>query len=85
MSRGDITTFNVNWKATIYPNESGWAKIRQILEKQGTADVDGWIRRRASDDGGYTDQLWSIISDLGPMFFNGTGFFESANIKLIHE
>lgn len=77
--------FSLNDDVTIYPNENGWKRIRKIVyTKHALRDVEleRFIQNRTSDDGGYTDQLWSIIHDLGDMIWQGTNCIESTKIVL---
>ena len=85
--------FNINWEIIIYPSESGWDKIHDLTKEAYhlTHDVAiEWVNSRtvpAKDDmsKGYKDQLWSIAGDLHSMFFNGTPYFATINMRLIHE
>lgn len=40
------------------------------------------IKRRTTEDGGYKDLLWSIMSELGELFFNGSQYLESSKILI---
>lgn len=45
-------------------------------------DVDKHLRHKVTLDGGYKDQLWSIINDLNELFFIGSSYLESTRIEL---
>ena len=77
--------YNSNNNVVIYPNEKGWAKIREILQKEykfeTAKELDEWLIKHTVN-GGYKDQLWTIVADFNSMFFNGTSYFENSFIDL---
>ena len=74
--------FTVNDQVVIYPNDKGWDKIHDLirekyrLSNQKTFD---FIEGRKFD-GGYRDQMWTIMSDLHSMYFNGQNYFSNTYI-----
>lgn len=78
--------YNLNYNVAIYPNELGWNKIRELLQKaynfKSKESLEEYIKHRTSTNGAFVDQLWSIMSDLHDMFYNGTQYFDSMNIDL---
>jgi hypothetical protein len=83
--------FSVNDEVIIYPSEKGWIKIREIYtdiyadlytKSLVRVDVDKHLRHKVTLDGGYKDQLWSIINDLNELFFIGSSYLESTRIEL---
>jgi hypothetical protein len=85
----NMNTINLNQNVIIYPNEKGWIKIKEILidqyESYGifASKALQTIELRRTEDGGYKDQLWHIMSDLHEMFFNGQQYFETTNILIL--
>ena len=80
-----MNAFNFNWKVTIYPNELGWKKILEITQDRYRITEFAamlWVDRRRSNDGGYTDQLWSIASELHEMFYNGQNYLANTTVTL---
>ena len=78
-------SFNWNWKVTIYPNARGWEKIHELTAEKYQFDwvkTVEWVSRKRSNDGGYTDQLWCIASELHSMFYNGQNYLENTTVKL---
>ena len=73
---------NMNNYMTIYPTKNGWLKIRSLITAYGLdkKQTDIWIESRKTKDGGYRDQMWSIINDLGDMFRMGNNYFENTNV-----
>jgi hypothetical protein len=79
--------YNVNDYITIYPNESGWKKIKEIIQKKyGYSDLEyetNHLKGKKTEDGGYTDQMWCIMQNFGDeMYFNGQSYFKSSIITL---
>lgn len=81
---------NLNDSATIYPTATGFIKIENILREKyrhgltfdQIDEIDEKIKRRTTEDGGYKDLLWSIMSELGELFFNGSQYLESSKILI---
>ena len=77
-------TVNMNDKVTIYPNESGWARMIVIImsnSKISVVEARSHVYMYKTEDGGYKNQLWVTIQDFHSMFFNGQAYFEHSNIK----
>lgn len=84
-----MQTFNINDYITIYPTSSGFEKIKSILvnskEQLGFKDlneIEEYIGRRRTTQGGYRDQMWTITSKFSALFFNGSNYFETTEIEL---
>jgi hypothetical protein len=79
---------NFNDEVIIYPSEEGWTKLFDILHKlhnvkyKSNIFISDYVSLRRTEDGGYKEQLWVIISDLHEMFFNGTPYLKNMNINL---
>ena len=83
-----MVKYNINYSIIIYPNAEGWEKIRQIMSetyKFHTEDeFEAFFRSHVVETGaGYKDQIWSIMQDLGEIFFNGSNYLETTQIKLV--
>lgn len=85
----NMQQFNLNYDIIIYPSQKGWLKIRSILSEiykfKTDKELDNYIEKRYSICGGYKDHMWSIMSDLHELFFNGTDYLKNMTIKLINE
>lgn len=80
--------FNVNDKIIIYPTPSGWDKINELISDKYVIPLDEakqWVEHRKTQDGGYQEQLWVIISDLHSMFFNGQAYLETTEITIMND
>lgn len=80
--------FNLNDDVIIFPNPSGWKKIISDIMKAYQFDekkAKEWAEKSKTEDGGYKEQLWEIISMHHDMFFNGTTYFKTVNIILCNE
>ena len=79
-------SYNLNFNVIIYPSELGWIKIRELISEYYSVvdffDVDAFINKRRSEDGGFEEQLWVIMSMLGDAFFNGSRYLESTAMTL---
>lgn len=79
----DIIHLNINNYVIIFPTVEGTKKIAEILRKKyntSTTLIDELMKKRLTKDGGYKDQLWHIMSELGEIFFNGSHYLESSNM-----
>ena len=80
--------FNLNHEVVIYPNEKGWQKIIELTAKNYQFSIEKaieWTDKRKTDDGGYKEQLWVIISDLHDMFYNGQNYMQTTWVSLLNE
>lgn len=80
-----LLDININEEVIIYPTEKGWKKIKELMQiayRLTNEQVDDWVFLRTTDDNGYTDQLWVIISILHPMFFNGQDYLEHTWMRI---
>lgn len=61
-------------------------EIGEILQKiykfEEPKSLDDWFIAHTTKDGGYRDQLWTIIADFHSIFYNGTSYFENNFIDL---
>lgn len=83
-----LPRFNLNHKVIIYPNKSGWRKIKALIASQyllSDEEADKWINARKTSCGGYEEQLWVLISNLHDMFYLGQTYFANTWINLKHE
>lgn len=88
MNNYEINYFDINHDVVIYPNDKGWIKIKKLITKKyllSHDECEKWIDLRRSECGGYKDQLWSIISDLNDIYYNGQEYLMTTTIKLIRE
>lgn len=70
-----------NDKVTIYPSPSGWRRIKELVgEHKAEMRKVGTFPHL-----GYRDQLWVIIHDLNPLFFNGQRYFMNTDITFDEE
>ncbi len=79
--------FNMNNEVIIYPNEIGFAKIKALISNKyllSSQEANNWIKKRKTEDGGYQDQLWVIVSDLHHIFYNGQNFIDTT-IAILNE
>ena len=82
-----MQNFNINQHIIIYPNEKGWVKLYELYRKSYPANVSNkWvsdnIELHKTKDGGFEEQLWSLIEYAGEMFHEHSNYLESTNIKL---
>ena len=83
-----MKNINLNENVIIYPSEYGWKKIKEIVVQQyhdaGVPEEHAleYIRGHKTDDDGYREQLWCIISDFHEMFYNGTRYFDKVIILI---
>ena len=80
--------FNLNHKVIIYPNEKGFAKIKALIANRyllSNEEAENWVNKRKTEDGGYKEQLWVIVSDLHDMFYNGQSYMATTWIALLNE
>lgn len=86
---GDVMPrFNLNHKVIIYPNERGFAKIKALIGNRyllSNEEAETWVNKRKTEDGGYKEQLWVIVSDLHDMFYNGQNYMATTWIALLNE
>lgn len=79
---------NLNETVIIYPTDKGWEKINRILRHQCQnhgIDFSHYISSRVTNDGGYKDQLWQLINDIGVMFFPGPNYFKDDYFYFVRE
>jgi len=84
----ELLDFNLNFEAVIFPSESGWKKIVSDLMseyKLTEEEAIAWTEKRKTTDGGYKEQLHSIISIHHNMFFNGSNYFKTTKMILYNE
>lgn len=77
--------FNINYEATIYPTELGWEKIRTIISekyKYNSSELFEYMIKHRTAEGGYKDQLWQMMNNLGQMFFNGNLYLQHTTMEL---
>lgn len=75
--------FNINSCVTIYPSESGFSKIREILRREYDDNyIDAYIAEKTTSDNGFKEQMWVIMSDFGELFFDGSDYLSTTHIKL---
>lgn len=81
------TSLGRSWNdmVTIYPNLKGWAEILELNLKvvgktRSMLKATKTINSKKTEDGGYKDQLWKIMEDLGSMFYHGQDYFENTNV-----
>lgn len=80
-----MVKYNLNNNIVIYPNENGWNKIIEIVKNDYNltwSAANEWVERRKTEDGGFKDLFWVIISDLHDIFYNGSTYLETTNITL---
>jgi len=75
------TIYSLNDKVIIYPNEKGWQKIKDVYSLD-LSYAPNLLTIRTVEDGGYEDMLWRIIHDLGGMFYHGSHYFKTTEIKM---
>lgn len=78
--------FSMNDNVTIYPNLSGKDRIRELIEvyyELSSKEAHEMFVSHLEDDGGYTDQLWVIISMFHSMFYNGQNYFSTTKIGIV--
>jgi len=80
--------YDINESIIIYPNAEGWEKIREIMSEKykfnTEEEFEEFFRTYVVETGaGYKDLLWSIMQDLGEIFFNGSNYLETTNITLV--
>jgi len=83
-----IHHFNLNDEVIIYPNEKGWQKIIELTAKNykfSTEKAIEWTDKRKTEDDGYKEQLWVIISDLHDMFYNGQNYMQTTYCLFIND
>ncbi|MBW7844875.1 MAG: hypothetical protein H3C45_04390 [Bacteroidia bacterium] len=89
LRKGDVMPrFNLNHEVIIYPNEKGFAKIKALIANRyllSNEEAETWVNKRKTEDGGYKEQLWVIVSDLHDMFYNGQNYMATAWIALLNE
>lgn len=89
LRKGDVMPrFNLNHEVIIYPNEKGFAKIKALIANRyllSNEEAETWINKRKTEDGGYKEQLWVIVSDLHDMFYNGQNYMTTTWIALLNE
>lgn len=81
-------TFNANHYATIFPSEKGWKRmVKNVMKYYELSEEDATkhIESYKTEEGGYKDQLWCIMSMFGDMYFNGSPYFEKLNMILFNE
>ncbi len=86
----NIIETNMNFNIVIYPSDKGWDKIYEIIQKAYYLDtlneaIEYVNKYRKTEDGGYKEQMWEIMSSLGELFYNGTPYFNTTNIKIFNE
>lgn len=81
--------YNLNDSIVIYPNEKGWIKLKEVLimeyKFKSEDKLNQYLILRTTEDGGFKEQLWEIMSLFGKMFYNGTSYFETSFIDLCNE
>lgn len=89
LRKGDVMPrFNLNHEVIIYPNEKGFAKIKALISNRyllSNEEAETWVNKRKTEDGGYKEQLWVIVSDLHDMFYNGQSYMATTWIALLNE
>lgn len=89
LRKGDVMPrFNLNHEVIIYPNERGFAKIKALIGNKyllSNEEAETWVNKRKTEDGGYKEQLWVIVSDLHDMFYNGQSYMATTWIVLLNE
>lgn len=83
-----MVKYNLNNNIVIYPNENGWNKIIEIVKNDYNltwSAANEWVERRKTEDNGFKELLWVIISDFHNLFFNGSIYLDKMEIKLIDE
>lgn len=82
----DNASMNINQYVVIYPSESGWKKIREIIVNKycdfHDLDIEEYIMNRTYDCG-YKEQLWCIMKDFGDLFHNGSTYLENSTMKIV--
>jgi hypothetical protein len=84
----EAVRFNLNYEVIIYPNDSGFAKIKALLSNRyllSEEEAEDWVSKRKTEDGGYKEQLWVIVSELHDMFYNGQRYMATTDITLLNE
>lgn len=83
-----IPRFNLNHEVIIYLNEKGFAKIKALIGNRyllSNEEAENWLNKRKTEDCGYKEQLWVIVSDLHDMFYNGQSYMATTWINLLNE
>jgi len=83
-----MKTYNINWDVIIYPSKKGWDKIHELVKAKYNLTPEkatAWIKNRKTPNGGYKEQLWTIMDELHDMFYMGTQHFKHMNIDLCPE
>jgi hypothetical protein len=87
-----METINLNTDVIIYPTFSGWKKMIKCYYNYynqydhiiiSWEDAEKAIEDNKTEDGGYKEQLWVLMSTFGEMFFNGTPYWENMNLTIV--
>ena len=80
--------YSINDSIIIFPNPKGWLKIRDILSniyKISDEELDEFLTHRYTENYGYKDQMWFIMSEFGIIFSQGTDYLKSLNIDFCND
>ena len=83
-----IMKFNINHTITVYPNEQGWTYIKiRLHELYGSqmdsyTDFEKFYQLKLTEDGGYKEQMWTMIEDVPMLFHQTTNYLKDTNIEL---
>ena len=86
----NIIETNMNYSIVIYPNDKGWDKIYELIKKSYYLNtlneaIEYVNKYRKTEDDGYKEQMWEIMGSLSELFYNGTPYFKTTNIKIFNE
>ena len=77
--------FGLNDKVTFFPNQRGFVKMAEIYADQHKLNFnEAWeaIDVKTTSDGGYKDQLWSIMEMFAQLFTMGTNYLKNTHVEL---
>jgi len=79
---------NINNQVVIYPSDKGWDEIVRLTAKNYNISLEKaveWVKSRKTDDGGYKDQLWVIMSDLHDIFYLGNTNLKNSTMSICND
>lgn len=83
--------FNINHKITVYPNKAGWSYIKfRLNELYSSARftqsaIQKFIQSKKTTDGGFEEQMWTMIEDVPMLFHQSTNYLKDTNIELCQQ
>ncbi len=76
---------SINDKITIYLNDKGIKKVKEIIKERNLdipigyqIDIDEYLEIRLDSENGFTEQMWYIIENYHELFFNGSNYIQTS-------